>query len=151
MKWYWRVAIIVFSSALLLTILGFGGCLLSWQYSTGGCEQSWHVVTFENHTPYTVKTLVMNWIPGSDQRSLSPTWGYNDMPLQIPIEPGESWKGRILVRARRNNHEQYSVFALTEHQGIVFLEVYTWDDLDDMRWRVVITVNYEDPHTGARS
>ena len=137
LKWFWWVIIISISSLVLLLV----GVFISFGIiASGGCER-WQTVTFQNNTPYPIKIVLL---PGSldyPPTTLGATYFYEDAKVK-PIEPGQAYKGKTTIYARRNIgiRFRYSIYAMSEAEGVVFSKVYTWDELHDMGWRVIITV-----------
>lgn len=97
---------------------------------------SWQSITFVNQTPFPIKV---------DTRSVS--LDYSDPPQRftydapvLPIETGKSQRFLTPVSVGRSTgaKRKYTVVAVNEANEVLFSKVFTWDELHDMNWRVVI-------------
>jgi hypothetical protein len=99
-----------------------------------GCEP-YQAITFDNRTSTTVK-VYLDRVPLDYTGIPSRTW---KDPGDI-IGAGESKKFVTWVPDTRRSglNYKYTIVAVTEQNEIVLSKVFTWDELHDMDWTVVI-------------
>ncbi len=98
-----------------------------------GCDP-YQVITFDNQTPFTIQVDIIS-VPLDYQGT--PEFNF---PLGDVIKAGESKKYVAPVQDDRTvgAERKYPVEAVTETGEVVFSRVFTWDELHDMNWTIVI-------------
>ena len=104
-----------------------------------GCEH-FQAITYENKIASPVKVIIYN-VPLSSTIIPKRTW--NDPGDVIGI--GESKTLVTEVSPNRNGgkyYYYYAVIAVTETDEIIISKIYTWDELHNANWKVVITTQH---------
>jgi hypothetical protein len=109
-------------------ILGFLVAFLA-----AGCDP-WQAITYVNQMPEEVK-VALRGVP-MDYAAI-PTLRWAD-PGDI-LEAGQSKRMLTSVSTARNERLKYTVVAVTETNEIVLARIFTWDELHDSGWKVIIT------------
>ena len=99
-----------------------------------GCDP-YQVITFENQTSFPTKADIKS-VPPDYFDTPRPNWY---VPVKV-IEAGEYLRIGSSFRDDRTigTKRKYPVIAVTEMGEVVFYRIFTWDELHDMTWRVVI-------------
>jgi len=120
---------ILFLVAWLLLVVVFIGSLGL------GCD-SYQVITFENRTSSAVK-VDLRQVP-LDYVGI-PELSYSD-PRLSPIPAGETERAVTSVRKEREigRKSKYAVVAAAETHEVVYSHVFTWDELHDLGWKILI-------------
>ena len=101
-----------------------------------GCVR-FQAITYENKTASPVKVIIYN-VPLSSTIIPKRTW--NDPGTMIVA--GESKTLLEDISQTRNGwkyYYYYAVIAVTETNDNILSKVYTWDELHDANWKVIIT------------
>ena len=108
--------------------------MLVFAFTIAGCEP-YQSLTFENRAATPVNVTIAK-VPLDYTENLSGTW---DDPNLI-LKPGELKKTVTDVPDNRRGgiRSKYIVLAVTETNAVVFYKIYTWDELREMEWTVVI-------------
>ena len=127
MKFKQSFRILILSAIVLILSLFFTGC------------DSYQSITFVNQTTYQIKTDVRTVDLDYDGYvSISNfTWDtYVD-----GIEAGESKKyvASIKTDKEAGSGYKYIVEAINQNNTVLFAHIFTWDELHNMNWEVVIT------------
>ena len=102
-----------------------------------GCDD-YQVVTFDNQASFSIKV---------DMRSVSldysgtPSLTWEDPVVIIEAGQSQGLVGPRLAKTRKAatmRGKKFVVVAVNETNEIVFSKVFTWDELHDMNWTVVI-------------
>jgi hypothetical protein len=96
-----------------------------------GCD-NYQAVTFENQTNVLVE-IDVRLVPKDYTGKATFKWTSSD----VPIKPGQSVKFITSVPSVRSP-ARYVVQAINERSELVFSQVFTWDELHEANWRVVI-------------
>lgn len=97
-----------------------------------GCEP-YQVITFENRTTAPVK-FIISAFPRDYTGNLTRTW--NDPGDTLGA--GESKKFVTDVPNTKVTYEKFVVIAVSEKDVVVFSRIFTWDELHEANWKVVI-------------
>jgi hypothetical protein len=97
-----------------------------------GCEP-YQAITFENKNTVPVKVILY---PVPQDYTGNPTRTWND-PGDV-IGAGESKKFVTQVSDTRVTREKYVVIAVFETNEVALSKIFTWDELHDMDWTIVI-------------
>ena len=124
-----KVCFIVIGLVMVLFAVGCGCPLIPW-------GEPYDAVTFENQTPFPIKVDIRS-VSLDYSGTPSLTW---DAPVVV-IEAGRSQD--LVAPLQQDDREigsmyKYAVAAVTETNEVVFSRVFTWDELDDMDWIIVI-------------
>jgi hypothetical protein len=122
MKKYLPITIILM--AVLVSLFGF---------LVTGCEP-YQAITFENKTAVPVKVNLYN--VSRDYTDI-PTMTWND-PGAVVIGAGESKTYVTQVPNKRVTWYKYVGIAVTETNEVVLSKIFTWDELHDANWKVII-------------
>jgi len=98
------------------------------------CEP-YQTITFENDTSYQIQPDVYR-VPLDYSGTPKPTWDDNYKEGKIDI--GQSKKLVTQVPDGRAVTMKFAVIAVNSNNDIVYSKVFTWDELHDMGWKVVI-------------
>lgn len=98
-----------------------------------GCDPL-QAVTFDNQAPIDVK-LDIRTVPLD--YSGNPRLNWNDPGVIINAFQSKTIAGVRKTREGGGRYK-YSVIAVTETNEVVFFKIFTWDELHDMNWTVVI-------------
>jgi hypothetical protein len=104
-----------------------------------GCE-FYQEITFDNQTPFPIQVDIKS-VPLDYQG----TPEFNFPPGDV-IQAGESKKFVTPVQDSRTvgAERKYPVVAVAETGEVVFLRVFTWDELHDMGWKVEIVTQKQE-------
>ena len=116
---------ITFFAVIMLSLLGLFAI---------GCEP-YQAITFENKTTVPVKVIEYR-VP--QEYTGNPTGTWNDPGAGDIIAAGESKKFVTNVPNTRVTREKFVVIAVSEMNGMLFSKIFTWDELHEANWRVVI-------------
>ena len=99
-----------------------------------GCDPFYQVITFDNQTSFPIQVDIKS-VP-LDYQDI-PEFNYTPGDF---ITTGESKKYVTSVQDDRTigSERKYPVAAVTETGEVIFYRVFTWDELHDMDWTVVI-------------
>ena len=97
-----------------------------------GCEP-YQAITFDNKTSFQIK---VDTIPVPSDYSGDISSMYREGAV---VERGQSKKYLTSVSNTRPTDTKYAVVAVNEVNRVIFSKVFTWDELHDMGWRVVIS------------
>lgn len=99
-----------------------------------GCDP-YQVVTVENRTSFPIKADI-----GTEPLDYSGTPRLMWEDPVVVIEAGQSQRFVAPISKGRSvgSERKYPVVAIAETGEVVFYRVFTWDELHDMAWRVVI-------------
>ena len=103
-------------------------------FLVGACD-SWQAITFVNHASSRVK-VDLRAVPLD--YSGTPTLRWDD--AGDIIEAGQSKQLLTPVQRSRESRTRlkYTMVAVTEDNEVVLARVFTWDELHDAEWRVII-------------
>ena len=98
---------------------------------------NWQSITFDNQTLSLIKVDIRS-VP-LDYVGAPRSFTYDAQV--VPIEPRESKKFLTSIPIGRSGGvmKRYSIVAVAETNETVLYKVFTWDELHDMNWTVVIT------------
>ena len=125
-----------------LTIVRFAViALVSILYVTG-CEP-YGSVNFDNQTTFSIQVDIKS-VPLDYQGT--PEFDYLSGDF---IKPGESKEYGTHARRGRSvgTRSKYPVSAVNEAGEVIFYRIYTWDELYDMDWTIVITTSENISHS----
>lgn len=108
----------------LLTILIFSGC------------DNYQTIIYDNQTKSIIKPFL-----GVVSRNYSGNPNQEYVDPKVTVEPGQSRKFTEPISRTRDNGDlrKYVVVIKNEKDDIIFSRVFTWDELHDMNWRIIIT------------
>ena len=126
-----RVRIMCRLPFVLFAIFGLTVSLVA-----AGCDP-WQSITYDNQTSFRVKLDLMA-VPLDYAGTPTLTW---DGPGDV-LNAGQAAKYSTPVRRSSKSRTiyKYTVVAVTETNEIVLAKVFTWDELREADWRVVISL-----------
>jgi hypothetical protein len=99
-----------------------------------GCEP-YQSIIYDNQTSFTVKVDI-SLVPVDYSGTPTLTW---DSPGVVLSEKETKEFMTSVPNTKRGGADyKYTVVAVIETGEIVFSKVFTWDELHDMNWRVVL-------------
>jgi hypothetical protein len=109
--------------------------LLLMCFISSGCEP-YKSITINNNTSFPVQVDIIN-LP--TEYSAIPNFIWDSQ--NVIIQPGSSQEYIALISQDRSigNKSKYTVIAINDANINLFFHVYTWDELNEMGWRVVIS------------
>jgi hypothetical protein len=113
---------------ILLIIISFS--LLSF---LTGCD-SYQVITFDNQTSFPIQAAVLS-VPLDYQGTPQFEYVQNDF-----IQTGEYKKYMTSVQKSKSmgSRRKYPCQAINDKNEVIFFNTFTWNELHDMGWKVVI-------------
>jgi hypothetical protein len=98
-----------------------------------GCPD-YITITYENQTSQPIQVDILNISPDS---SVTPdlTW---DPDYKYTIDVGQSMNFSTGIPKRRVTIYKYAIVAVNDLNENVFSKIYTWDELNNLNWTIVI-------------
>jgi hypothetical protein len=92
-------------------------------------------ITFENRTVLPVKVILYRVSLDYDS---NPTQTWNESGDVIYAGESKTLVTQVPNVRRGGLYHKYAMVAVTEDNEILLSKVYTWDELHDLDWRVII-------------
>jgi hypothetical protein len=94
-------------------------------------------IVYENHTSVPVR-IELDIVPLDYELPHTPS---PDLYWDGPIEPGQSFSRtyfNIPINPKAGRRGKYVISAIAEDEVVVWQKVFTWDELNNTGWKVVI-------------
>jgi hypothetical protein len=102
------------------------------------CERPFQVITFKNDTLSAIQADAVPVQKDWDGKAI-----FKWRSSVLSIEPSQTQAFVTSVSPARDS-TKYLIQAVNQNNELVFSKIYTWDELHDSGWRVVITATIED-------
>ncbi len=98
-------------------------------------DEHWQPIVYKNETSSPV-TIDLSVVPLNYNDT--PTLSWNGSGVVIGVGEAKEYLTPVSDSKKSSTRQKYTVIAVTETNDVVFSKIFTWDELHDMGWTVVI-------------
>ena len=107
---------------------------------SNGCDPFSVIITFDNQTQYSVQVMIK---PVSLDYAGTPILKWKETDVVIKTGQSQKFVTSVPDDEESGLRNKYIAVAVADTGKVVFSKLYTWDELHDADWKVVIEENIE--------